>query len=158
MAAPETSGLRCFTHARLIAWRVAKLSVQSSTTSAPRDEPRSPRQPLVDRNDRDVRIERIERAARGVDLHRADSFTPVQDLPLEIGEVDLVGIDQREAADAGRGEVERCRTAQPARADDQRVGGAQLLLSLDPDLRQQNVPAVAEKLLVVQVSGEFALV
>jgi len=34
IAAPDTSGLRCFTQARLMAWRVAKLSVQSSTTSA----------------------------------------------------------------------------------------------------------------------------
>jgi len=30
--------------------------------------------------------------------------------------------------------------------------GTQLLLSFDPDLRQQDVPAVAEKLLVVQGS------
>jgi hypothetical protein len=77
-------------------------------------------------------------------------------LPLQVGEVDLVGIDQRETADAGRGEVERCRATQPARADDQRVRGAQLLLSFDPDLRQQDVPAVTEKLLVVQgVRGRF---
>ena len=34
--APDTSGLQWATHARLIAWRVAKLSVQSKTTSAPR--------------------------------------------------------------------------------------------------------------------------
>ncbi|CFN79086.1 Uncharacterised protein [Bordetella pertussis] len=34
MAAPDTSGLRCRTQARLMAWRVAKLSEQSSTTSA----------------------------------------------------------------------------------------------------------------------------
>lgn len=34
IAAPETSGRRACTQARLIALRVAKLSVQSSTTSA----------------------------------------------------------------------------------------------------------------------------
>jgi hypothetical protein len=33
MAAPETSGFECFTQARLSAWRVAKLSEQSRTTS-----------------------------------------------------------------------------------------------------------------------------
>jgi hypothetical protein len=53
-------------------------------------------------------------------------------------------------ADAGGGEIQRCRATEPACADDQRVRGAQLLLSFDPDLRQQDVPAVAEKLLVVQ--------
>jgi len=110
----------------------------------------------VHRDHADIRIDRIERGARGVHLHRADGFAPIQDLPLEIRQVDLVGIDQREPADAGRGEVERCRAAQPARADDQRVRGAQLFLSFDPDLRQQDVPAVAEKLLVVQgVRGRF---
>jgi hypothetical protein len=34
IAAPETSGTRCRTHAALMAWRVVKLSLQSSTTSA----------------------------------------------------------------------------------------------------------------------------
>src|SRR6185503_11179078 len=107
-------------------------------------------QPLVHRDYADIRVDCIERGARSIHLDRADVFAPIQDLPLQVGEVDLVGIDQREAADAGRGEVERCRATQPAGADDQRVRRAQLLLSFDPDLRQQDVPAVAEKLLVVQ--------
>ena len=55
IAAPETSGLRCFTHARLSAWRVAKLSEQSSTTSAPATSVEKSFQPLVERDDFDVR-------------------------------------------------------------------------------------------------------
>jgi hypothetical protein len=71
---------------------------------------------------------------------------------LQVGEVDLVGIGEGQAADAGGGEVERGRTTQTARADDQRLGGAQLLLPLDPDFREEDVAAVAEKLLVVNSS------
>jgi hypothetical protein len=43
-------------------------------------------------------------------------------LPLEVREVDLVGIRQYEAADARGGEVEGGGTAETARADDQRAG------------------------------------
>ena len=93
----------------------------------------------------------MQRGAGGVDLDRADRFRAVEDLALQVGEVDLVGVGEGEAADAGGGEVERGGTAEAARADDQRARGAQLLLSFNADLRQQNVPAVAEKLLVVQL-------
>lgn len=84
----------------------------------------------------------MERRARGIHLHGADDFAPIQDLPLQIGQVDLVGVDQREAADAGRGEVERCGATQPADADDQRVRRAQPLLPLDPDLREEDMAAI----------------
>src|SRR5690606_15640120 len=72
---------------------------------------------------------------------------------LEVREVDFVGIRDGEPADSGRGEVERRRAAEAARADDERTGGAQPLLSLYADLRKENVPAVAEELLVVQFRG-----
>jgi len=62
---------------------------------------------------------------------------------LQVREVHRIAVGDRESADTRCGEVERRRAAQPARADDERVRGAQFLLTLDPDLRQQNVPAVA---------------
>src|SRR5688572_11884290 len=107
-------------------------------------------QPLVDRNDGDVGVERIQRRASGVHLDRAHRVAAVKDLALQVSEVDLVGVGEGEAPDAGSGEVERCRAAEAARADYQSMGGPQLLLSFDADLRQQDVPAVTEKLLVVQ--------
>jgi hypothetical protein len=103
-------------------------------------------------DDGDVRIDSVERGARRVDLDRADVLGAVQDLALQVGEVDLVGVGQRQAADAGGGEVKRGGAAEAARADDERVGGAQLLLPLYPDLGKEDVPAVAEKLLVVNSS------
>ena len=71
------------------------------------------------------------------------------DLALQVTEVDLVGIGDGEAAEAGGREVERRGTAEAARADQERVRGTQLLLPLDPDFREEDVAAVAEKLLVV---------
>src|SRR5207249_11175492 len=52
--------------------------------------------------------------------------------------------------DAGGGEVERCRAAQAAGADDERGGSAQPLLAFDTDLGEKDVSAVPEELLVVQ--------
>ena len=49
------------------------------------------------------------------------------------------------------GEVERGRGAQAAGADDQGMGAEQLFLALDADLRQQDVPAVAQELVVVHL-------
>jgi hypothetical protein len=71
-------------------------------------------------------------------------------LPLQVGEVDLVGVGERELADPARGEIERGGAAEAARAYDKRMRRAQPLLALDADLAQQDVPAVAEELLVVQ--------
>ena len=74
----------------------------------------------------------------------------MQDLALQVREVDLVGVRDGQPANAGGCKVERRRAAQPAGADDQRARAPQPLLPLDADLREQDVPAVAEELLVVQ--------
>ncbi len=64
MAAPDTSGLRCMTHARLVAWRVAKLSEQSSTIVACCYQLVKRRGIDAPRNGRDLnlRIDRLQRA------------------------------------------------------------------------------------------------
>ena len=115
-------------------------------------------QPLVNRNDGDVGVQRVQRRARGIDLHGAHGLAAVQDLALQVGEVDLVGIDEGEAPDAGSGEVKRGRAAQAARTDDQDMRRPQPLLPFDPDFREKDVAAVAEKLLVVQFFGVAGLV
>jgi hypothetical protein len=89
-----------------------------------------------------LRIHRGERAARRFDLRLADRLRAVEDLPLQVGEIDLVAVGDGQAADAGSGEVERRRAAEAARADDQRVRRAQLLLPLDADLGEQDMAAV----------------
>jgi hypothetical protein len=70
-------------------------------------------------------------------------------LTLQIGEIDLVGVDDGQAADAGGSEVERRRAAEAAGTDYECRGVAQLLLPLDPDLGEEDMAAIAEKLVVV---------
>jgi hypothetical protein len=104
---------------------------------------------LGDGRDLHVRIDGAQGAARGEHLLRADRLGAIEDLALQVGQVDLVGVGQDQPADAGGGEVKRSRAAQAARADDEDGSGAQLLLALYPDLGKKDVPGVAEKLLIV---------
>lgn len=97
-----------------------------------------------------VGVESQEFFSRNFDFRPAYGLRAVKNLPLQVGEVDLVGIGDGQSADAACREIQRRRAAEAARADDQRVRGAQLLLALDPDLIEQDVAAVAEELLVVQ--------
>ena len=75
----------------------------------------------------------------------------VHDLPLQVGEVHLVVVAQGDPTDAAGREIQRHGRTQSAGADHQRMGREQLLLAVDADLRQKDVPAVAQQLLVVQV-------
>jgi hypothetical protein len=106
--------------------------------------------------DGNFRIELIQRDCGFVDLRTTDALRAVEDLALQVGEVDRVGIGQRQLADAACCEVERRGTAEAAGADNQRGRSAQPLLPLDPDLGKEDVAAVAEELLVVQLAGVAA--
>ena len=105
---------------------------------------------FLQRKDLYIRVQSGKGDARGCHFRRADGIRPVKNLSLQVGEVDLVGVGQRQPADAAGGEVEGRRAAQAAHADDQRMRRAQPLLPLDPDFVEQDVAAVAEELLVVQ--------
>ena len=104
-----------------------------------------------DIDDLDFRIDGVESGARGFDFAHPDRLGAVEDLALQVGEVDLVGVGQRQPPDPCGGEVERGRAAEAAGADDQRARRPQPFLPLDTDLGEQDVPAIAEELLVVQL-------
>src|SRR5207237_3470097 len=90
-----------------------------------------------------VGIQRLQRARAGLDLRFADVRGRVQHLPLEVRDVYDVAVHEAEGAHAGRGEVERRRRAEPARADQQDFAAQKPALSLVADLRQEEVAAVA---------------
>src|SRR5258708_5757484 len=106
-----------------------------------------------DWHDFHIRVQGMQRGCGGVDLASADRVGSIEDLALQVGEVDLVGVCEAQPADAGSGEIQRSRAAEAARAYDHYLACAQLLLPLDPDLVEEDVAAVAEKLLVVQFVG-----
>ena len=79
-------------------------------------------------------------------LGRPTSDCAVEHLALQVGLVDPVELDQPQPADAGGGEIERQRRAQPAGADQQHPRALEPLLALDPHLGDDQVAAVAAQL------------
>ncbi len=67
----------------------------------------------------------------------------MDDLALQVGEADHVVIDDAERADAGRGEIERDRRAEPARTDDEHARRLEFLLSRAAHLAEHDVPGIA---------------
>ena len=55
---------------------------------------------LLVADDLDVGIQRLERLLRGRDLRLTDAFGGVKDLPLQVGEVDDIGVDDAERTHA----------------------------------------------------------
>ena len=58
--------------------------------------------------------------APGVELVASDVRVVVEDLPMQVAELDLVVVRERDAADARFEQGQRGRTTQAAGADDQR--------------------------------------
>jgi hypothetical protein len=77
----------------------------------------------------------------------------VHDLALQVGQVDLVVVDQGDAADAARCQVERGGRTEAAGTDDEGVRVEQALLALDAELVQQDVARIAQELGVVHRTG-----
>src|SRR5262249_324999 len=109
--------------------------------------------PAFDRLDLDQWIDRRQPTARRRDLRRADVSRRIEDLPLQIGEIDAIGIGEDQGADAGRREKLGNGCTQTADADDERPRRGETLLRLDAELGEQDVPAVAQERGVVQRKG-----
>ena len=86
-------------------------------------------------------------------LHRSGLALPetlhaVGDLPLQIGEIDAVVVDHRDAANPGGSKVKHDRGSQPAGADDQSTRTAQPPLAFNTDFVQQDVARITQQLVV----------
>ena len=92
---------------------------------------------------RHLRVQRCQPAGRRFDLAPSDVGRAVENLPLQVAEVDDVEVDEAERADAGGRQVERRRRTEPAGADADDARLLQLPLTLDADLRNDQVAAVA---------------
>ena len=78
-----------------------------------------------------------------------DARLAMQDLPLQVGQINVVAVCQGEVSNAGRSKIECGRRAKSASADDQCVRIKQALLAFDTDIIQEDVATVAQQLLVV---------
>ena len=102
------------------------------------------------RDDLHVRVESLQPIAGRFAASAGRRPRAVQNLPLQVARVDHVEVDEAERADAGRGQIERRRRAEPAGADAQHARRLELALTLDADLRHDQVPAVALHFVVGQ--------
>ena len=70
----------------------------------------------------------------------------MQDLPLQVGHVDHVGVHDAERANSRRRQIERRRGTQPTRADQKHPGLLETLLSGASHLGKDQVAGVARGL------------
>ena len=103
------------------------------------------------RNAFDFRIDVVQRGSCRTDLGLTDRRGAMNDLALQIAEIHRVMVTQGQLPDTAGGQIQRGGRTEPAEADDQHLRRKQALLPLDADLRQQDVAAVAQQLLVVHV-------
>ena len=83
------------------------------------------------------------RARADCELGMADVGGAVQDLSLEIRHIDDVEVDKSDRADPRGGEIERCRRAEAARADEQHTRRLDPPLAVERHIGENQVAAVA---------------
>lgn len=98
-----------------------------------------------DGRDGEKRIEREQAAGGGGGFGQAGVGGGVEDLPLEVGDVDGVGVDDGDAADAGGGEVEEGGAAESAGANDEYGAALQRGLRLGAEAGEREVALVTGK-------------
>src|SRR5690606_16343404 len=102
--------------------------------------------------DTGFRVVRRQRVAPRFGLGPAHAGIDVQDLALQVAEFDGVVVGQGDIAHAGGGQVQRGGRPQAARADDQDLAGQEFFLALDTQLVEQDMPRIAQQLLVVHLA------
>lgn len=108
-------------------------------------------QPLLDRIHRDEPVEPMRELCRHFGLRV--SYIPLtkERLPLQVGQLDDIGIDNRELANAGPGKRGNHGAPDSPRADNRNACRLQLTLADTADLRQDNVTRVSFELGVGKV-------
>ena len=96
-----------------------------------------------------IAVDLLQRRAHGFGLGLTDAGLGMGDLALQIGQVHLIVVHQREAAYAGAGQVHGSGRAQAACANDDGVRSQQALLTLHIDFLEQQVAGIAQELGVV---------
>src|SRR5215208_563036 len=84
----------------------------------------------------------------------ADAARAVQHLALEVRDVDDVEVDEPERSHAGGGKIQRGRRAEATRADEQNARRLDALLTVEPDVGKDEMPAVAKQLFARQIHSE----
>ena len=110
-------------------------------------------EPRLEGAEREVGVDRPQLLRRRVELLPAHVGRRVEDLPLQVRVVDDVEVHEPERSHPGRGEVERERGSESARADAEHLRRLEPLLPLHAHLRHDEVARVAQDLVVREGGG-----
>lgn len=94
---------------------------------------------FLDGDDLDLRINLLQGLPARLDLGLADALCGVQNLTLQVGEVHLIIINQRNLADTCASEVKRGGRPEATGTDNERMCLVDFLLSIDADLIEQDM-------------------
>ena len=133
-AAPDTSGFLRLVQARLMAYRVEKLSLASTTTSASPANSSNRRSSMRSFSaiTFDFRIDAGESFSCGIRFGDTNTICAVSDLPLKIGQVNRIAIANGQLGHSACGQIHRGRRAQATRADYQYMRLDQSMLPVMP--------------------------
>ena len=92
---------------------------------------------------------------RGIQFLPAHVGSRMNDLPLQVGVIHYIEIDQTQRAHARGCKIKRQRRSQPARANAQHARRFQLLLPLHADLRHDQMPRVAQDFVLAECHWNF---
>jgi hypothetical protein len=92
--------------------------------------------------DFNCRIKVLDRGLASADLINTDILRAKQNLPLKIGKIDHIWIDQDQASDPGSSQIKRRRRAQAAYAHQSHGRLCQSLLPGATNLFEENVPSM----------------
>jgi len=81
--------------------------------------------------------------ARRLELRTPDVGRAVENLPVQVRDVDAIEVDQTDASDPRRREIQRGRTAETSGADDQDRGLCQFFLAFGSYLGELDLAGVA---------------
>ena len=93
-------------------------------------------------HDRDMRVQARNGARGTVDLGDADILGPVQHLSLQIGQRNLIVIDDPQRSNPGGGKILQGRRAQTSRANDEDARRPELLLTRTANALEDDVAGV----------------
>ena len=100
-----------------------------------------------DLDDLRVRVDLTDGVLGGVDFGAADVIVSVQELSVQVGDIDVIEINDADLADTGGGKVHGEGGAEPAGPDEEYARVHQLALPHTADLRHDDVPTKSLHLL-----------
>src|SRR4029077_18779688 len=106
----------------------------------------------------DLRIDVVQSIPRRLQFAPTDVLCSVKNLPLQIGQIDIVEIDDAEGPDAGGCQIKRGRRSKSSGADAQDARSFESILTLGCNLGHYEVTRVALQFFNVQSDRTAAIV